>query len=102
MIVPLKDVWKAAREREPGFLDDVLEHSQFNYNVGTVEITREEHDRIDARWSKRDKIRGLGDVVKAALRPFVKATDALLGTDLENCAGCEDRRQALNDRFPIP
>ena len=39
---------------------------------------------------------GLGDAVKGILGPIAKGIDAVAGTDLEQCQGCERRRQALN------
>lgn len=38
--------------------------------------------------------RGLGDLVKKVLHPIVK------GTRLENCKGCNDRKEKLNKLFP--
>ncbi len=43
---------------------------------------------------------GLGDVVAAVAHPFAKAIDAIAGTDLENCVGCERRRRRLNKAVP--
>jgi hypothetical protein len=47
--------------------------------------------RISAR-----KYRGLGDVVAAVAKPVARGLDAVLGSDVTHCAGCEARRQALN------
>jgi hypothetical protein len=43
---------------------------------------------------------GLGDIVERAAKPIARLMDKLMGTDLENCGGCEGRRQALNEMFP--
>ena len=42
-------------------------------------------------------IRGLGDVVHFIVQPVVSAIDAMAGTNLKNCAGCETRREILNE-----
>ena len=44
----------------------------------------------------RRPIRGLGDVVEKLAQPVAKLIDSVAGTDLQNCSGCEKRRQALN------
>ena len=64
MKVPLTALWQFARERHPGFLDDVLEHSKLDRSDAAVELTNEEHYRLTERWPKREEKRGLGDVPK--------------------------------------
>ena len=49
----------------------------------------------------KDVIRGVGDVVARIAKPIARAIDARLGTDLENCKGCNKRRETLNQAFPI-
>src|SRR6266404_3961971 len=97
--ITLAAVWRSARWRAPGYLDAVLENS--TQDGDTLVIAPEAYDRLKNGWPEQPGIRGLGDVVKVVLKPLVKASDSLLGTDLQNCPGCEDRRQALNDRFPM-
>jgi hypothetical protein len=48
-----------------------------------------------------DEYRGLGDLLHSVLHPAAKIIDGAIGTDLSNCKGCEDRREKLNDKFPI-
>ena len=62
MRVTLADLWSIARERDPGFLDDVLEHSKLDYWHGAIELSDEAHKMIDPRWPKRATKRGLGHV----------------------------------------
>ena len=45
---------------------------------------------------RKAKIRGAGDVVHAIAHPVAKVIDIAVGTDLANCAGCESRREKLN------
>ena len=50
---------------------------------------------------KASGIRGLGDVVAAVAQPIAKAFDRVAGTDIEHCAGCEKRREKLNQAVPL-
>ncbi len=63
MKVLLKELWAIARERGPGFLDEVLENSKFDYPNAAIELSLEAHNMIDVRWSKVER-RGLGDVAR--------------------------------------
>ena len=47
------------------------------------------------------KQRGLGDVVHAIAQPVAAVIDAVLGTDLKNCGGCDSRRKKLNQKYPL-
>jgi len=98
--ITLAAVWRSARRRPPGYLDAVLENS--TQDGDCLVLTSEAYEKVKNAWPEEAKIRGLGDVVKAVLKPFVKASDSLLGTDLQNCPGCDGRVESLNDRFPIP
>ena len=51
--------------------------------------------------NENSKIQGLGDIVHKVARPIAKAIDRTLGTDIENCGGCKERRKKLNAIFPI-
>jgi len=46
-------------------------------------------------------VRGLGDVVAIVAQPVAKAIDAVAGTKLSACGGCQKRRNKLNLKFPI-
>ena len=39
---------------------------------------------------------GLGDVVHLVAAPVAKAIDKVAGTNLQNCSGCNRRRETLN------
>ena len=47
------------------------------------------------------QIRGLGDIAAAVAQPIAKAIDAIAGTDLQNCGGCKDRQEAMNNLLPF-
>lgn len=47
------------------------------------------------------KLRGLGDLIEAVAKPIARAIDAIAGTDIEHCEGCESRRQAANRLVPF-
>ena len=44
---------------------------------------------------------GLGDMVHKIAQPIARTIDGALGTDLQNCGGCKNRRAALNRMFPF-
>lgn len=48
-----------------------------------------------------NRIRGLGDVIAAVAKPIARGIDAVIGTDLQNCGGCEQRQESLNKLFPF-
>lgn len=43
---------------------------------------------------------GLGDAVAAIANPLARALDATIGTHIEGCGGCAQRRKALNKLLP--
>jgi hypothetical protein len=43
---------------------------------------------------------GLGDVAYAVFHPIAKAIDAVAGTNVQGCGGCQQRRQAWNEAVP--
>ena len=40
--------------------------------------------------------RGKGDAIADVAKPIAKTIDFLMGTDLQNCAGCNKMQQNLN------
>lgn len=47
------------------------------------------------------KLRGLGDVVAMFAKPVATVSDKVFKTKLTNCAPCQQRRQKLNQQFPL-
>lgn len=45
--------------------------------------------------------RGLGDMVAKVAQPIAAIVDAVAGTNLKNCGGCKQRREKLNQKFPM-
>ncbi len=43
---------------------------------------------------------GLGDAVASVAQPIARVLDRALGTHIENCGGCKQRRDALNRIVP--
>lgn len=43
---------------------------------------------------------GLGDTVAFVSQPVAKAIDTVLGTNIQNCGGCQQRQETLNKMFP--
>jgi hypothetical protein len=61
--------------------------------------------RRDRAWRQRmnapnhcpyQAITGMGDLVERVALPVAKFIDRVAGTDLQNCGGCEERRDDLN------
>jgi len=53
-------------------------------------------------YAKYDaEIKGLGDVVEKVAKPIAKVIDAVAGTKIQNCGGCNKRRKYLNKKFPL-
>ena len=50
---------------------------------------------------KTEEWRGLGDVVAAVAKPIAVASDKILGTHIQGCAGCRARQEALNKAVPF-
>lgn len=53
------------------------------------------------RRPRKRTIRGLGDVVYVVAQPLARALDAVAGTRIQNCAGCAQRRDDWNHKFPL-
>jgi hypothetical protein len=49
----------------------------------------------------RNSIRGAGDVVHRVAQPIARALDRVLGTKIEHCGGCAQRRETLNRALPF-
>lgn len=47
------------------------------------------------------RFKGAGDVVAFIAQPIARGLDMIFGTDLENCGGCKERREALNEALPF-
>lgn len=48
---------------------------------------------------KPKRLRGVGDVVHLLAKPIALASDHLLGTDLQNCQSCANRREDWNEKY---
>ena len=56
---------------------------------------------ISTGANKNSNPSGLGDMVHKIAQPIARTIDGALGTDLQNCGGCKNRRAALNRMFPF-
>lgn len=53
-------------------------------------------------YANHDKqIEGLGDVVEKVAQPIAKVIDAVAGTNIKKCGGCNKRKKYLNKKFPL-
>lgn len=57
--------------------------------------------KMGATGPNRTKLRGLGDVVHLVAQPIARAIDHVAGTHLQDCVGCEKRREKLNKAIPF-
>ena len=53
------------------------------------------------RWRRPRKLRGLGDAVAIVAQPIARVLDRVAGTNLQNCSGCKDRQDRLNQAVPF-
>ena len=51
---------------------------------------------MSERWKRPRRRRGLGDYAAAIAQPIARGIDSLLGTDIQNCKSCKERRDKLN------
>ena len=71
---------------------------------GRLEVPDEIAERILTGCQSGDRLsalRGLGDVVALITQPIARAIDAVAGTKLKTCAGCQSRQARLNDLVPF-
>lgn len=54
-----------------------------------------EEDGIQRSWRRHSR-RRLGDAVEKMLEPVVEVIDNKLGTNIKGCAGCQKRKEILN------
>ena len=47
----------------------------------------------------RRNLRGAGDIVHALAHPVAVVIDAVFGTNVKNCQGCQRRRAWMNEKF---
>lgn len=101
MRIALRQIWRMAREREPGFLDAMMEKSRFDESAAMLELTIQDMKEICECWPVSKRIRGLGDIVHLLAKPIAILSDAVRGTDYQHCVECEEKRQELNEKFPL-
>lgn len=87
---------KVAADMKPGFVETVLSASENDGETFTIAAGR--YDQIFKAHQMKHKIRGAGDVVHAAVKPFVQIFDRVAGTHLESCMDCAERRIDMNPK----
>lgn len=96
---PLKNLPLHTVGRGPGFSAAVLAIARREESDLLIEsedwqrLTREHLVRLPV---KPPASSGLGDLVHAIAHPIARALDATLGTNLQNCSACAQRRETLN------
>ena len=89
--ISIESLKRAANRRPEGYLDDVMSKGQMSGEF--LEIESSELTALRCKYAVKQ---GLGDRVASFLKPVARAVDRMLGTNLENCGSCEQRRQWLN------
>lgn len=93
MRISLKWLKIRAKTSPEGYYEDAISRGKI---IGDeLELSEEDYRRLVAKY------RGAGDVVAVLAMPIAKVIDLALGTDLQNCGGCEQRQEALNELIPL-
>ncbi len=82
-----------AKGHAPGWFDAVCA-------AGKLENDKLYIEPADWLRIRREHTRGLGDRLARIAQPIARAIDAVAGTDLQNCNGCAQRQELLNQKFP--
>ena len=109
MKIRLSSMEETAKTRPEGYLQDCL--SRGIIDGPFLQISPAEYQPLLAKYRppstinsphpQPHQIAGLGDLVHAVAHPLAKATDRILGTNLQNCGGCARRRETLNRALPL-
>lgn len=83
----------ACKVRASGFRDAAM--SVATQDSGKLVFDSEDWSALTMQFRKPRPF-GLGDAVAAVAHPIAGAIDAVLGTNVKGCAGCAQRREALN------
>ncbi len=87
-----------AATRRDGFSDAVLGYAVVR--DGLLEIESEHWQRLTQEYLKAHKPFGLGDAVASVAQPIAGILDSVLGTHIQGCGDCAQRRDALNRIIP--
>lgn len=94
---PLSLIRSLAPNRAPEYMDECLSRGVV---IGDeIEFSESDYSYL-CRF--RTSSVGLGDRVASIARPIAKTIDAALGTDIEHCGGCDERRRWLNQLTQRP
>jgi hypothetical protein len=92
---PWRLVEERAAQRPPGYLEAVLAAGSRHGDLITLDL-KAYHDLCE-KYSPR----GVGDLIAKVAQPVARAIDAFLGTNIQNCDGCLDRQNKLNEILPF-
>ena len=96
--LPLSRLDEFCVTRREGFKEAIIAASTISQD-GIIRIPSEAWAKLIVEYMKPPQ-RGLGDAVASVAQPIAKAIDAVLGTNLKGCGGCQQRREALNKLVP--
>lgn len=91
--IALDELAAASAPRPAGYFEMVCGRGRIEGDFLVIEVA--EYQRIFR------EVRGLGDAVEVFAKPVARAIDAVMGTMISSCAGCGERREALNKLLPF-
>ena len=68
-----------------------------NHKPTPLVLTQKQKESIRTKADNPSK--GLGDVVESFAKPIARAIDRVAGTNIQNCGGCQKRKEWLNQHF---
>jgi hypothetical protein len=83
---------KTARNRPDGWLADVMASARHD-DAESITLHPDDYAAIQKKYGRRLR---LGDLVESVAKPIAQAIDFVFKTDLQNCKGCEERKEWLN------
>lgn len=90
IIVTASELQAESRTLSSGFQDEFYRVSEI-VRPGEFSISPVDMATLRGKYSK-----GLGTAAAAVFKPIARVVDWAVGTDLQNCHGCDGRRIAWN------
>lgn len=68
---------------------------------GVMVMNPDDYQKVWEAYRKPEKIKGVGGLVTAILKPVAMASDKVLGTHLVGCPNCHGRAKEMDEALPI-
>jgi len=100
MRIRISSIKERARFKGAEYLQDVMSRGVV---IGAyLEMQEDDYKWLVQKYAKAGtQIRGVGDIVHKIAQPIAKVIDRIAGTNVAGCGGCAQRREKLNEVFPI-